>query len=92
MGVWPILGPRYHKSGCWGAIVSVGDVSLEWEKVLSKGASFVVGDGRDVKFLINDRVGVGTLCELFPRVFRVMSNKESAVSNYYEGREGYLMK
>lgn len=33
---------------------------------------------------------MGPLCELFPRVFRVVSNKESVVTDYYEVWEEYI--
>lgn len=54
-------------------------MSSEWGKVLSKGIGFVGGQGREVRFLLDDWVGVRPLSELFPRLFRVVLNKESAV-------------
>ena len=53
-GWWPVPGPKYRRSGLWAAIVSVGDASSEWGKVLSRGMGFVVGDGRDVRFWLDD--------------------------------------
>lgn len=38
---------------------------------------------RDVHFLYDDWVGVGSLLVLSPRVFRVVSNKESSVRECY---------
>ena len=34
--------------------------------------------------------GVSPFCELFPKVFRVASNKESVVSDYYEVGDGSI--
>lgn len=48
-------------------------------EVLGKGVGSKVGDGRDVKFWNDDWVGRGSLCGLFRRMFRVVSNKESFV-------------
>lgn len=62
-GRWPSPGPRHRRSGLWGAIASVSDVSSEWGKVLSKGVGFVVGEGRVVSFWLDDWGGVGPLSE-----------------------------
>lgn len=51
--------------------------------MLSKGVGFVVGDGRVLRFWFDDWVRVGPLCELLSRVFRLVSNKESVVSDCY---------
>lgn len=43
----------------------------------------MVGERRDTRFWLDDweGVGVGPLCVLFRRIFRVVSNKESAVND-----------
>ena len=87
-GWWPSPGPKYRRSSQWGGIVSVGDESFTVGKILSKGVGYVVGEGSEVRFWLDDLVGVGPLCGLFPRVFRVVSNKESTVNEYYEVRDG----
>lgn len=46
--------------------------------------------GRDIGFWMDDWVGVRPPCELFPRVFMVVSNKESKVIYYYEVKEGCI--
>ena len=51
----------------------------------------MAGDGRFLRFWLDDWVGVGPLCELFLRVFRLVSNKESVVSDCYEVMDGCIM-
>ena len=40
---------------------------------------FIVGSGVSVRFWFDDWVGVESLGSLFPRLFRVVSNKQSSV-------------
>ena len=54
----------------------------KWE-VFDKCLAFKVGEGSDICFWSDDRVGVGPECRLFPRVFRVVPNKESSVKACY---------
>ena len=42
-----------------------------------------MGEGDSVRFWFDDQVGMGLLYRLFPRVFRVVSNKESSVKECY---------
>ena len=85
---WPNPGRKSHRSSLWGAIASVGDSPSVSREVLSKGVGFVVGDGRVLRFWLDDWVGVGPLYELFPRVFRLVSNKEFHVTNCCGVRDG----
>ena len=59
-------------------------------EALFKGVGFKVGSGRDVRFWLDDWVGVGVgpLCGLFPRLFRLAANKESSISNCFKVRSG----
>lgn len=34
---------------------------------------------------------IGPLCGVFARIFRVVSNKESSISDYYEERDGCVV-
>lgn len=45
-GQWPNLGPRYRRSGLWGAIALVGNVSFVSGEVLSKDIGFCGGGGK----------------------------------------------
>ena len=51
----------------------------------------MVGDKRNVIFWLDDWVGVGSLCELLPRIFRAVSIKESVVSDCYEMRDDSMV-
>ena len=44
---------------------------------------FRVGEGKSVLFLFDDWVGIGPFWSLLPRLFRVVSNKESSVKDCY---------
>ena len=66
---WPSPGPGYHRSSQWGGIVSVGDESPTMEKILFEGVGYVVWEGSEVRFWLDNWVGVGPSCGLFPRVF-----------------------
>ena len=45
----------------------------------------------DVRFWLDDWVGEGPLCELFHRIFRVVTNKETAVSDFYEVQDDSIV-
>ena len=60
-------------------------------RTLSKGEGFVVGEGRNVRFWLDDWIVVGPLCGVFHRVCRVVSNKESYVSDYNEETDGCIL-
>ena len=51
--------------------------------MLKKGVGFKVGVGSRVRFWVDEWVGVGTLCVLFPRLFHLASNNLSRVSDCY---------
>ena len=57
-------------------------------EALFKGVGFKVGNGRDVRFWLDDWVRVGPSCGLFPRLFRLVANKESFVRDCFEVRSG----
>lgn len=44
---------------------------------------FIVEEGDGVRFWYDDWMAVGPLCLLFPKVFRVVSSKESSVKKWY---------
>lgn len=48
-------------------------------EVYSKGVDFRVGNGSRVQFWVDDWMVVGLLSVLFPRIFRLVLNKESVV-------------
>lgn len=72
-------------SGFWGVISNFGDVSNVRGKVFEKGLGFNVGEGANVRFWLDDYEGVGPLCNLFPRVYEVVSNKESFAKDFMFG-------
>ena len=76
--------PRYRLSGLWAVISSFGDVSKVRGEILVEGFGFIVGKGERVRFWFDDWVGVGPLQFLYPRVFRVVSNKECSVKELKE--------
>ena len=57
-------------------------------KLCSKEWASRWGNGRDVRFWLDDWVRVGPSCGLFPRLFRLAANKESYVSDCFEVRSG----
>lgn len=70
----------------FGVLLLLWGISLRSRATFRKGVGFPIGgDGRRGCFLLDDRAGVGPLTLLYPRVFRVVSNKEASV---YECKEG----
>ena len=61
-GWWPSPDPRYRRSSQWDSIVSVGVESSTMRKILSKGVGYVVGEESEVRFWLDDWVGVGPSC------------------------------
>lgn len=59
--------------------MAVGDESTYRGKVLFKGVCLVVGNWKDVRYRLDDWVGVEPLCNMFPKIFMMMFNKESVV-------------
>lgn len=59
----------------WGMGPAVGERCLleEW--------AFLLGEGVRVYFWFDDRARVGPFFVLYPRVFRVVSNKESSIND-----------
>lgn len=66
----------------FGVLLLVWGVSLISGAIFCKGVGFPVGNGRRVRFLLDDWAGVGPLTLLYPRVFRVVSNKEASIYEY----------
>lgn len=67
-----------------GWVIScLGDVSGSCGEVFSRGVGFIVGEGSRVQFWLDDWMGMGSLSVLFPRVFRVASNKALVVKDCY---------
>ena len=60
-----------------------GDESNVRGKAFVKALGFMVGEWVSVCFLFDDCMGVGPLHLLFPRMFRVASNKETSVKECY---------
>ena len=52
-------------------------------EVFNMSVGFRVGEGKNVRFLYDDWVGIGKFWSLFPRLFRVACNKESSVKDCY---------
>lgn len=50
-----------------------------------KGVGFKLCESDRVRFWFDDWMGMGLLHVLFPRVFRIASNKESSVRDCYVG-------
>lgn len=73
-----------------GLLLQLGR-SLKWGGALYNGVGFVVGNGRSVRFWLDNWVGVGPLCRLFPKLFRLSVNKEASVSDCYEMRNGSIV-
>lgn len=90
-GWWPKVGPKHFRSGIWRAIALVGDNSHLRGKTLYKGVGFIVGDGRNVRFWLDNWVNVGPLCVLFPRLFRLAVDKESSISDCFVVRSGCMV-
>ena len=55
------------------------DISREARK-LKQDCSFVLGNGRRVKFLEDSWCGEGTLCELFPSLYVLARTKGAMVA------------
>lgn len=70
-------------SGIWGVIASVGDVSILRVEVFNKGVGFKVREATCVRFWVNDWLGMGPLSGLFPRLFRMVFDKNSLVKVCY---------
>lgn len=75
----------------WKAIASVEDESNLRAETLYKGVGFVVWDGGDVRFRLDDWVGVGPFCGLFPRLFILVVKKDSSVRDCFELRGGCIV-
>ena len=48
----------------------------------------VVGNGRNVRLRLDDWIGVGSSCNLFPRVFMMMFNKEPTFCECFKVGDG----
>ena len=52
-------------------------------EVFNKSVGFRVGEGKNIHFWYDDWVAIGKFWPLFPRLFRVVCNKESSVKDCY---------
>lgn len=78
--------PMYRMLGMWGQITHMGDESNCLGKAFAKGIGFFVGQGRRARFWLDNWIGLGPFCVLYPRVFRVVTNKDSFVRDCYVWR------
>lgn len=77
----PSRFPRYKVSGMWRNILSFGDVSSCCGDLFVRGMGYLVGEGHQVLFGIDDLLGMGPLCSSFPRLFRIVVTKSSLVKD-----------
>ena len=63
------------------------EISKEW-LFFSQNAVFVLGDGRMINFWSNVWCGVEALCNRFPNLFNIATNKEAKVAEIWDNREG----
>eukprot|EP00268_Persea_americana_P062604 TRINITY_DN8040_c1_g2_i5.p1 TRINITY_DN8040_c1_g2~~TRINITY_DN8040_c1_g2_i5.p1 ORF type:complete len:221 (+),score=17.67 TRINITY_DN8040_c1_g2_i5:284-946(+) len=66
-----------------GVITCFGEVSNVRGEIFNKSVGFRVGEGKNVRFWYDDWVGIGKFWSLFPKLFRVICNKESFVKDCY---------
>ena len=62
-------------------------ISKEWP-FFFQNAVFVLGDGRRIKFWRDVWCGVEALCNSFPNLFTIATNKEAKVAEIWDSREG----
>lgn len=79
---------KNRMSGKWSSIARVGNESIKRGRIFASGVGYLVREERRVLFWVDDCSGIGPLCVLFPRVFRVVSNKKSSVSDYFVWGQG----
>ena len=63
------------------------EISKEWLS-FSQSAVFVLGDGRRIKFWRDVWCGEEALCNSFPNLFNIGTNKEAKVAEIWDSREG----
>lgn len=63
----------------WGSIAHLGDESNCWGRIFIEAWAILLERGGGCSWF-DDWVGLGHLYVLYPRVFRVVSNKESSVN------------
>ena len=63
------------------------EISKEWFLV-SQNAVFVLGDGRRINFWKDVWCGVEALCNRFPNLFNIATNKEAKVVEIWDSSEG----
>ena len=63
------------------------EISKEW-LFLSQNAVFVLGDGRRINFWRDAWSGAGALCNRFPNLFNIATNKEAKVAEIWDSRDG----
>ena len=63
------------------------EISKEW-LFFSQSAVFTLGDGRRINFWKDDWCGEEALCNRFPNLFNIATNKEAKVAEIWDSREG----
>ena len=63
------------------------EISKEW-LFFSQNAVFVLGDGRRINFWRDVWCGTEALCNRFPNLFNLATNKEAKVADIWDSREG----
>ena len=72
--------------GCYGTSLWK-EISKEW-LFFSQNAVFTLGDGRRINFWKDDWCGEEALCNRFPNLFNMASNKEAKVAEIWDSSEG----
>ena len=80
-GTLVILEAASHGTSLWK------EIRKEW-LVFSQNAVFALGDGRRINFWSDVWCGVEALCNRFPNLFNIATNKEAKVADIWESREG----
>lgn len=68
----------------------MGEKSDSYGDLLQKGLGFRDGERNKVRFWLDDWLGAGPLLRVFPRFFRLASNKWSCVKDCYVGEDGSM--
>ena len=63
------------------------EISKEWLSFY-QNAVFVLGDGRRINFWRDAWSGAETLCNRFPNLFNIATNREAKVAEIWDSREG----
>lgn len=77
-------------SSLWSGSLRVGDESHSCRDLLHKGVGFNVGEENKVRFLVDDWLGVSPLLRVYPRLYRLASNKLSYAKDCYVSEERFV--